>query len=181
MLSPPSLMVQLVTAAALSATGGCIWCDHAPAVALQEAHFQRAVDERPLLLRAVITVRNCNAFDVVLRGASAEGALHGRRLPRLDTNFDVRVPLGEETAIVMPMALPWKLVEPLLRETIGTPRLELVLVGALHVTASTRLEMHSEGYKIFVNATVARRELVDAVVASMQSPPPVDLANGQES
>ena len=142
-------------------------CVTEPNIKIHSARLA-GVDDGGVTLKVTLAIRNDNSFDIQLRDVHADFLMaNGYRVPTVHTSPNLWLPAGRTTALEVPVIVPWQIVMPLIRETIGSPTIPYHATGYANVTATRAFEIDIDEYALDQEGSISRNELVIAAARGL--------------
>jgi hypothetical protein len=143
-----------------------------------ELHSVRVQGPAPqgVNLQMVMQVNNPYPFDVKVRNVRTRVMIAGRyRLPPIVYDPDQWLGANGTTFVKVPVMVPWPMITPLVRTTIGSSELDYRVIGWADITAVRMLGIQRNDHRIEEHSAVSRAELVGVLSRSVPwpfAPPP---------
>ncbi len=146
---------------------GCAGCVSQPSMSLHGARVSQA-NLAGVELAMTMSVRNDNAFDVLVRTVRADVVVARQlALPTVQTQPNVWLRAKTSTLVVVPVTVPWQSVPQLIQVTLGSSSIPYHAWGSADVTATRALEIDVDDYAFDQEGALAREELVSAASRGM--------------
>jgi hypothetical protein len=157
-----------VLAAAVIALAPLAGCVSKPAVTLQSAQL-RSASLRGVGLDVFLKVENDNSYDIQIRNVRAQVTIADRYpLMPIDIQPNQWLPADQATVVRVPIVIPWQVVSPIVRATLGRPLITYRVKGSADVTAVRMLGIERDNYPVDEGGSVLRQDLVNAAAGMLR-------------
>ena len=156
-----ALLLPLLLLPLAATTTGCV---KQPSMDLEGARLSQ-FDGRGVAVELTMAVHNHNSFDVQLRNVRAKVIIADRYiLPPVSMAPNKWLPAGATTHVRVPVQVPWEMVLPLVKTTVGSPQIHYRAIGNADVTATRTFAIDVDDYSVDQSGTLSRADLIAAAV-----------------